>query len=79
MSRTVSRSCTLRLAAEGRIEECSREPCAFWEPGGAVLEGSCLIDRLGTDVRQRSVAAHLLEIRERVGRAGAGSSREEEQ
>ncbi len=60
-----SRACILRLAGEGRVEACPGERCVFWEPGGAVLEGGCLIDRLGLDIRRPDVAAYLLEVRER--------------
>jgi hypothetical protein len=58
--------CELRLAAEGRIEVCPREACAFWEAGGAVFPGGCILDRVGTDIRRPHVAAYLLDVRERV-------------
>jgi hypothetical protein len=63
------RVCTLRLAAEGLNESCSRERCAFWEPGGAVVEGGCVIERLGFDVRRPDLASYLLETRERLEQA----------
>jgi hypothetical protein len=59
-------SCTLRLAAQGRAEPCPQERCPFWEPGGAVVAGECVIDRLGVDVRRPDLAAFLLEARERL-------------
>ena len=55
VSRTEPKTCTLRLAAERRVEPCSTERCAFWEPGGAVVEGSCVVERLGVDVRRPEV------------------------
>jgi hypothetical protein len=58
--------CTLRLAAEGREEECPGQRCAFWEAGGAVLGGSCVIERLGVDLADSSLANYLLETRERL-------------
>jgi hypothetical protein len=58
--------CALRLAADGRSEICPEERCAFWEPGGAVLGGNCLIQRLGTDVSNADLAGYLLEVRERL-------------
>jgi hypothetical protein len=58
--------CTLRLAAEKEAGLCPRDLCAFWEPGGAVLAGRCMIDRLGIDIRRRDLAAYLLELRERL-------------
>jgi hypothetical protein len=66
MSEIDHTSCTLRMAAEGRAESCPREACAFWEPGGAVVEGGCSIERLGVDVRRGDLAAYLLELRERL-------------
>lgn len=58
--------CNLRLAAEGRNEPCPRERCAFWEPGGAVVAGGCVVERLGVDVRRPDLAALLLETRKRL-------------
>jgi hypothetical protein len=58
--------CNLRLAAEKKVELCPRDLCAFWEPGGAVLAGGCLIERRGIDVRRLDLAAYLLELRERL-------------
>jgi hypothetical protein len=69
MSQTEPDSCMLRLAADGTTEPCPQERCAFWEPGGAVLQGSCLIERLGVDVRRPELAGYLLETRERLERA----------
>jgi hypothetical protein len=66
MSQTDSRNCTLALNAEGRTEACRRERCAFWEPGGAVLPGTCLIERIGVDVRETGLAKYLLETRRRL-------------
>jgi hypothetical protein len=63
------KDCTLRLAADATAEPCPRERCAFWEPGGAVVEGRCLIERLGVDVRRAELAAYLLETREQLERA----------
>lgn len=65
MSQTEPRRCTLGLAV-GAVESCTFERCAFWEPGGAVVNGGCIIDRLALDVRRPDIAAHLLEVRERL-------------
>lgn len=59
----------LRLAASGVVEICPEQQCAFWEPGGAVVEGSCLIERLAVDLRDEGLAEYLLEARERLERA----------
>lgn len=39
------RLCVL-VDAAGRIEECPGEGCPFWEPGGAVLEVRCALERM---------------------------------
>lgn len=70
------RHCTLRLAAHGEIEECPEDRCAFWESGGAVLQGNCLVERLGIDVRDTELAEYLLEVRERLERARGSSESE---
>jgi hypothetical protein len=58
------------LGAEtGAIESCPQARCAFWEAGGAVVEGGCVIERLGLDVRRPDVAGYLLETRKRLEEA----------
>jgi hypothetical protein len=69
MSQIEPKTCTLRLVARGQTEVCPRERCAFWEPGGAVLEGNCLVERLGVDRGAPDLASYLLETRERLERA----------
>jgi hypothetical protein len=66
MSQSEPKHCTLKLAARGEAEICPEDRCAFWEPGGAVLKGNCLVERLGIDVRGAELAAYLLEARERL-------------
>ena len=68
MSPSETTQCRLRLVATGEVEVCPEQDCAFWEPGGAVLKGNCLVERLGIDVRDRELAAYLLEARERLER-----------
>jgi len=66
--------CSLSVVA-GDDEVCPRGWCAFWEHGGAVVEGGCAIERLGTRIDDPQVARHLLELRrglERVRDAQAG-------
>ena len=67
--------CKLQYAA-GRVEECPRDVCPFWEPGGAVLAGRCAVERL--DLAARPDVAHwLLCIRKRLeGAATAGEADE---
>jgi hypothetical protein len=69
MSQIEPEHCALRLAVEGKTELCPHERCAFWEPGGAVVAGRCIVDRLGGDVRRPDLAAYLLETRERLDQA----------
>ena len=69
MSQIEPKTCTLRLAAQGQAEPCPRERCAFWEPGGAVVEGNCLVERLGVDLGTPDLAGYLLETRQRLEQA----------
>jgi hypothetical protein len=69
MSQIEPKTCTLRLAARGQTEVCPGERCAFWEPGGAVVEGNCLVERLGVDMGAPDLASYLLETRERLEQA----------
>jgi len=69
MSQIDRTNCTLRLVAQAQAEPCSRERCAFWEPGGAVVEEGCLLNRLGVDVHRLDLATYLLEVRERLEQA----------
>jgi hypothetical protein len=73
MNGTTSRSCTIRLAAEGVLEECAPERCGFWEPGGAVVPAGCLIDRLAVDIRDPGFARSLLSRRQNL-EAGSGQT-----
>lgn len=58
--------CKLHLAADGSEQACAHEACAFWEQGGAVVSGGCLIERLGVELDHRNLGPYLLEVRERV-------------
>lgn len=61
-------ACHLKRAV-GIEEVCPGEPCPFWEPGGAVLPGDCLVERLGVETRDRKLAGYLLEIRDGLKRS----------
>lgn len=62
-SRVAPKQCSLREAV-GEHEACPGAVCAFWEPGGAVVEPGCAIERLGIPVdRQPDLARHLLDLR----------------
>lgn len=69
MSQIEPEACSLRLVAEGAVEACPHEACAFWQPGGAVVDGTCMIERLGIDLRTPDLASYLLETRERLEQA----------
>jgi hypothetical protein len=69
MSQIEPKNCTLRLVARWQAEPCPHERCAFWEPGGAVVEGTCLVERLGVDLATPDLADYLLEARERLEQA----------
>lgn len=69
MSQIEPETCSLRLAAQGRAEACPHERCSFWEPGGAVLDGVCLVQRLHLDLTRPGLAEYLLETRERLEQA----------
>jgi hypothetical protein len=69
-SETTSRLCSLESAV-GRTEACPEGACPFWEPGGAVLDGRCPLERIDL-AAQSSLAGFLLQIRE--GLASASSA-----
>lgn len=64
MSQIEDKTCTLRRSAHRVSEHCSHDRCGFWEPGGAVLEGGCLIERLGIDLHRRDLATYLVDTLE---------------
>jgi hypothetical protein len=67
----VTRLCRLELIA-GREHACPREACSFWEPGGAVLDGRCMFERVDI-AAWPELAADLIDIRDRLD-AGAGDA-----
>jgi hypothetical protein len=69
MSQIEDKTCTLRRSAHGLSERCSRDHCSFWEPGGAVLEGGCFVERLGIDLKRRDLATYLLDTLARLDQA----------
>jgi hypothetical protein len=61
--------CPLQYAA-GRVEVCPGPGCPFWEEGGAVLPGGCIVQRLGLDLDNRPELAHaLLQVRHKLDQA----------
>ena len=75
MSQIEDKTCTLRRSAHGVSERCSHDRCGFWEAGGAVLEGGCLIEHLGIDLDRRDLATYLVDTLERLeqGRSHAAA------
>jgi hypothetical protein len=68
----IERLCMLEYAA-GRIEECPRNGCPLWEPGGAVLEAGCMLERfLPAEDWTPELAARWLRIRREAERAARG-------
>ncbi len=57
--------------AEGREVRCPEGECAFWEPGGAVLDGRCVLHEVDF-AREPGLAKWLLEFRDSLVREGAG-------
>jgi hypothetical protein len=77
MNEIESKSCTIRFVVEGTSEACPRDRCVFWEPGTAVTDGRCLLERLGLEVTRPDLAEYLLETRERLEAARDVSEAEE--
>ena len=69
MSQIEDKTCTLRRSAHGVSERCSHDRCGFWEPGGAVLDGGCFVERLGVDLKRRDLATYLLDTLKRLEQA----------
>ena len=60
--------CSLQFAV-GRVEACPGEPCPFWEPGGAIVDAGCAVERLGLAAElddRPDLAEYLLELRARL-------------
>ena len=51
----------------GRRMVCPEDECAFWEPGGAVLEGRCVLDGIDFS-REPGLASWLLDVRDTIYR-----------
>ena len=60
-----------------RVEACPGSACPFWEEGGAVLVGGCVLARLRLELRSKpDLVQHLLELRPRLDRERGTSERE---
>jgi hypothetical protein len=60
----VSRPCSLQYTL-GVAETCPEARCPYWEDGGAVLPGGCVVQRLGV-ARDVRLAEYLLELRRKL-------------
>jgi len=49
--------------SEGREVPCPEEGCAFWEPGGTVVEGRCVLHGIDFTL-EPGLARWLLEFRD---------------
>ena len=68
--------CSLSVVV-GNDEACPRGWCAFWEKGGAVVEGGCAIERLGIDFSDPEFARYLLDLRHELENARDADAAEE--
>jgi hypothetical protein len=73
----VTRMCRLAAIA-GREQHCAEAGCTFWEPGGAVLAGRCMFERVDL-AASPPLAANLIAIREQLDAALAGARLREAQ
>jgi len=64
---TKPKLCRLQ-ATLGTSEVCPAGACPFWEPGGAVLEGRCALERIELAGRPE-LASFLLRMRRDLGDA----------
>jgi hypothetical protein len=60
----LTRLCRLESIA-GRERSCPEAGCSFWEPGGAVLEGRCMFERVDL-VAWPELIGELIDIRARL-------------
>jgi hypothetical protein len=66
----MSRLCRLD-ALSGQERICPEEGCPFWEPGGAVLEGGCVFERLDL-LGSPGLVSELLRVRDLLAAAVPG-------
>jgi hypothetical protein len=68
--------CRIKLTL-GDVESCPKGACPFWEPGGAIVEAGCGLERLRIDVDRPDLAAYLVDLREALEAARNAREREE--
>lgn len=66
----MARLCRLD-ALSGQERICPGEGCAFWEPGGAVLAGGCVFERLDL-LGRPGLVSELLRVRVLLAEAAPG-------
>jgi hypothetical protein len=66
-------------SAVGRPGRCRREECAFWETGGAILPGGCIVVRAGVDLDRTGVAELLIESRRTLESSDSPLAKEDAQ
>ncbi len=60
-----------------RVEACPGSACPFWEEGGAVLVGGCVLARLPLELQSKpDLVQYLLELRLGLDRERGTSERE---
>lgn len=67
MTTTEPHFCRLEEVA-GRRVPCPEDECAFWEPGGAVLDGRCVLTEIDFN-SEPGLAGWLLEFRDALAAA----------
>ncbi len=69
--------CRLKHAA-GWDEPCPGASCPFWEEGGAIVGGGCVLDRFGLDLDRRPALVHaLLQVHRKLGQAVSAEDEQE--
>jgi hypothetical protein len=70
------RLCRIKLALS-EVEACPQGACPFWEPGGAVLEAGCGLERLQLELDRPDLAEYLVGLRHALETARDSREREE--
>jgi hypothetical protein len=70
----VTRRCRLEAIA-GNERDCPEDGCSFWEPGGAVFAGRCMVERVDLDAWP-ALVPDLIRIREQLDAASGSTAGE---
>jgi hypothetical protein len=67
--------CQVKLTL-GEVEACPQGACPFWEPGGAVLESGCGLERLHLELDRSELATYFDELRRAMEEARDDAERQ---